>query len=171
MEKFEEYLNRAKDIAEDAGEAAKDVMGEVVSRAKELTEEGSKARELVKNAKDQASAASLSVKEKIQEALQDSKAGKEFSPGIAELEALPEFEGSILYTMELQSLLSDLRRLDLIISDDRMDKASVEEEIKKVITKVQPASDVPEDDAEQQAIEKAKDIAFNACLRALDTLS
>jgi len=73
--------------------------------------------------------------------------------------------------MELQSLLSDLRRLDLIISDDRMDKASVEEEIKKVITKVQPASDVPEDDAEQQAIEKAKDIAFNACLRALDTLS
>ena len=52
-----------------------------------------------------------------------------------------------------------------------MDKASAEEEIKEVITKVQPATEVKEDDAEQQAIEKAKDITLNACLRALDALN
>ena len=168
---LESYLNKVKDFAEDAGEAARDIADEVVSKTKELTEEGSKARELARSAKDQAKASTLGVKEKIQDVLQDSRAGKELSLGIAELEALPEVEGSILYTMEIESMIRYLKSLSLVVNDKRIDKASAEEEIKRVIIKVQPAVEVKEDDAEQQAIEKAKDITLNACLRALDALN
>ena len=171
MDTIESYLDKVKDIAEDAKEAAKEIAGEVVSEAKELTEEGSKAREIVRNAKEQAAAGTQGVKDKIQDVLQDSRAGKELSLGIAELEALPEVEGSILYTMEVESMIRYLKSLSLVIDDKRMDKASAEEEIKEVIAKVQPAAEVKEDNAEQQAIEKAKDITFNACLRALDALN
>ena len=170
MDKLEDYAKKAKYFAEDASEALKDVADEVISKAKELTEEGSEVRELAKNAKEQASTSALGVKEKIQDVLQDSRAGKELSLGIAELEALPEVEGSILYTMEVESMIRYLKSLSLVVNDKRMDKASSEEEIKEVITKVQPATEVKEDDAEQQAIEKAKDITLNACLRALDAL-
>ena len=90
----------------------------------------------------------------------------------AELEALPEVEGSILYTMELQSMISSLKSLMLIVEDKRLDDASVAEEIKKVIVKVEPAGEPQgeEASAEEQAIEKAKSITFNACIRALDSL-
>ncbi len=171
MDTIESYLDKVKDIAEDAKEAAREIAGEVISEAKELTEEGSKAREIVRNAKEQAAAGTLGVKEKIQDVLQDSRAGKELSLGIAELEALPEVEGSILYTMEVESMIRYLKSLSLVVDDKRMDKASAEEEIKEVIAKVQPGAEVKEDDAEKQAIEKAKEITFNACLRALDALN
>ena len=170
MGTFEEYLDKAKDIAEDASEGAKDFADEVRSKVKELTDDGKKVRELKKNAKEQASSLTLGAKEKLQGFFAGAGAGREIKQGISELEALPEFEGSILYSMEIQALESDLKRLDLTISDDRMDKESVVEEIKKVIEKVQPSDEAQADDAEQQAIERAKEIAFNACLRALDAL-
>ncbi|MBE6028197.1 MAG: hypothetical protein E7227_06320 [Clostridiales bacterium] len=171
MGTFEEYLDKAKDIAEDAADGARDFADEVTSRVRELTDDGKKVRELKQNAKEQASSLTLGAKEKLQGFFQDAGASKEIKQGISELEALPEFEGSILYAMEVQALASDLRRLDLIISDDRMDKDSVVEEIKRVIEKVQPSDEPQTDDLEQQWIARAKDIAFNACLRALDTLA
>ena len=147
--------------------------------------------------------------------MQDAKAVKEIKQGIIELESLPEVEGSILYTMELESMKNNLKSLLLIISDNRLDDASVEEEIKKAMGKVHPegsavssvaASAAPsagaeapetagtqaegaaqEDGAgksvldgpvtyepvldEQHAIDKAKVIAYSACVRALATLN
>lgn len=123
-------------------------------------------------AKQQTAAISHGVKEKVQGMLQGGRAVSQIKQGIAELEALPEFEGSILYSMEVQALVSDLKRLDLIINDERMDAASVEEEIKRVIEKVQPSAEPNIEATEEDlAIARAKDIAFNACLRALDELS
>ena len=171
MGTFEEYLDKAKDIAEDASEGARDFADEVMSKVKDLTDDGKKVKELKQNAKEQASSLTLGAKEKLQGLFQDAGACKEIKQGISELEALPEFEGSILYAMEVQALVSDLRRLDLIINDDRMDKDSVVEEIKRVIEKVQPSDEPQTDDLEQQWIARAKDIAFNACLRALDELA
>ena len=171
MGKFDEYLDKAKDIAEDAEDGAKILAEEVSSKVRELTDDGKKVRELKKNAKEQAASLTLGVKEKVRGAMQGGGAGKEIRQGVSELEALPEFEGSMLYSMELEALISDLKRLDLIINDDRMDKDSIVIEIRRVIEKVQPSSDVQPDDAEQQAIERAKDIAFTACLRALDALA
>lgn len=110
------------------------------------------------------------AKEMMQGAINDSKAGKELQAGIAALEALPAFEGSMLYTMEFETIMTYLRTLGLVVEDGRMDDASVKEEVRKVIEKVQPASAVAEDDAEQQAIEKAKAVAFDTCLRVLDAL-
>ena len=170
MGKFDEYLEKAKDIAEDAGEGAKDLAGELKSKVKELTDDGRKVKEFGQNAKEQASSLSFGAKEKLQSIFQDAGAGKEIKQGISELEALPEFEGSILYNMELQTLESELKQLDLIIKDDRMDKNSVVEEIKRVIEKVQPSAAAEGDDPEQQAIARAKDIVFNACLRAMDAI-
>lgn len=199
MGKIEEYLDRAKDLAEDAGDIAKKFAGEAVSKAKELTEDGSKVRELAKDAKTQASAISLGAKEKVQGLMQDARAGKEIKQGITELENLPELEGSILYTMELESMKNDLNSLLLIINDSRLDDASVVEEVKKVMAKAQPAasvaanaapaadpaqtmqasqerpvvttvqSDVSQTD-EDLAINKVKVIAFSACTRALEAL-
>ena len=171
MGDFDKYLDEAKDLAKEAGEAAKTVAGEVVDKAKKLTEEGSAAREIARNAKEQATAISGGIRERVRSAMQDAGAGKEIKQGVSELEALPEFEGSILYSMEIEALISDLKRLDLIINDDRMDKDSVAAEIKKVIEKVQPSDEPQTDDLEQQWIARAKDIAFNACLRALDALA
>lgn len=171
MSDFNDYLNKAKDLAEDASEGAKDLAGEVVSKVREFTDDGKKVRELKESAKEQASSFTIGAKEKLQGFFQDAGAGKEMKLGISELEDLPEFEGSILYSMEIQALISDLKRLDLIINDDRMDKDSVVEEIKRVIEKVQPSDEPQTDDLEQQWIARAKDIAFNACLRALDALA
>ena len=196
MGKIDEYLDRAKGLAGDAGEVAKNIKGEVVSKAKELTAEGSKVRELTQSAKDQTAAITLGAREKVQGVLQDAKAVKEIKQGIIELESLPEFEGSILYTMELESMKNNLNSLLLIISDNRLDDASVVEEIKKAMGKVQPAgSAVPEAPEtagtqgegeasvldgpvtyepvldEQHAIDKAKVVAYSACVRALATLN
>lgn len=110
------------------------------------------------------------AKEMMQGAINDSKAGKELQAGIAALEALPTFEGSMLYTMEFETIMTYLRTLGLVVEDGRMDNASVKEEVRKVIEKVQPASAVAEDDAEQQAIEKAKAVAFDTCFKVLDAL-
>lgn len=170
MGDLDKYLDKAKDFAEDAVDGAKDFAEEVMDKVNELTDDGKKVRELKKNAKEQASTLTHGAKEKLQGIFQESGARSEIKQGISELEALPEFDGSILYSMELQALISDLKRLDLIVNDDRMDKDSVVEEIKRVIEKVQPSAEPQTDDAEQQAIARAKDIAFNACLRALDAL-
>ena len=67
MGTFEEYLDKAKDIAEDASEGAKDFADEVRSKVKELTDDGKKVRELKKNAKEQASSLTLGAKEKLQD--------------------------------------------------------------------------------------------------------
>ena len=171
MGTFEEYLDKAKDIAEDASDGAKILAEEVSGKVRELTDDGKKVRDLKKNAKEQASSLAFGTKEKLQGIFREGGAGGELKQGISELEALPEFDGSILYAMEVQALISDLKRLDLIINDDRMDKDSIVQEIKGVIEKVQPSSDVQPGDAEQQAIARAKDIAFTACLRALDALA
>ncbi|MBQ3428409.1 MAG: hypothetical protein IJH28_01385 [Mogibacterium sp.] len=170
MSNFEEYFDKAKDIADDAREGAMDVADEVMSKVRELTDDGRKVKELKKNAKEQASSLSLGVKEKVQGFFQDAGAAGEIKKGIAELEALPEFEGSILYSMEIQALISDLKRLELIINDGRMDKDSVIEEIKRVVEKVQPAAEIEAGNLEQLSIEQAKAISFNACLRALDAI-
>ena len=161
MGKLEEYIERAKDLAEDATDAAKTVAGEVVDKAKELSEENSK------------------VKELTQSIVSDAKAVKEISIGIEELKAIPEVEGSILYTMEHESMINNLKSLMLFINDRRLDDASVEEEIRRVMEKVKPA-EIPAQDAEQieahalseedQAIENARIIAYSACTRAIEAL-
>ena len=171
MGKIEEYLDRAKKLAEEAGEVAKNATEEAVGRAKELADERGKVRELMNDAKEQTAAYSMNAKEKVQGLIQDAKAGKEIQQGITELEAIQEVEGSILYTMELQTITNYLKSTYLIIRDKRLDDESVADEIKKVAEKVQPAGgSVEEMTEEQQAIEKAKAIAFDACIRALDSM-
>lgn len=200
MGKLEEYIERAKDLAEDASDAAKTVAGEVVDRAKNLSEEKSKVRELTQSAKEQAAAISFGAKEKVQSIFSDANAVKELSIGIEELKAMPEVEGSILYTMEHESMINNLKSLMLFISDRRLDDASVEEEIRGVMEKVKPAGvaaeagqaeaavqaqdadqavglvadagqeAAPEMSAEEQAIENAKIIAYGACTRAIEAL-
>ncbi len=176
MGKLDEYLERAKDIAEDAKEGARDVFDEVVSRAKEVADEGSEARKIVQNAKETSSAIAFGAKEKVQGILQDARAIKEIKQGIAELEALPEIDGSIIYTMEVQTLVNNLRALSLLIDDERLDNDTVADEIRKVMVKVVPDAEKQAEDAaqpkteEEQAIEDAKVIAYSACIRALETL-
>ena len=172
MGDFEKYLNRAKNLAEEAGDMAKNIAGDVVNRAKELTEEGSKVRELTQKAKEQTSAVTLGAREKLQSVLQDNKAGKELRLGISQLEALPEIEGSIIYRMELETAVNYLNSLILIIGDGRLDDASVVEEIRRVRDKVQPSADLPEDAADEQlAIENVKTITYNACAKALECMN
>jgi hypothetical protein len=121
MGKFDEYLNKAKDFAEDA--------------------------------------------------FKDVKAGKELKKGIAELEALPPYESSLLYNMEIEAISNYLNALALIIEDGRLDAESIEEEIRKVMAKVEPDAEVQPDDAEQQALNNARAIALGACERALAALN
>ena len=176
MGTFEEYLERAKDLAEDAKEGAKDVFGEVVSKAKEVAEEGSDARKFVQNAKEETAALAFGAKEKVQGIIQDAKAIKEIKQGIAELEALPEIDGSIIFTMEIQTLVNNLRALYLLIDDKRLDDATIESEIRKTMVKVVPDAEKQGEAAaqpkteEEQAIENAKVIAYSACIRALESL-
>lgn len=191
MGKLEEYMERAKDLAEDATDAAKVVAGEVIDKAKELTEENSKVKELTQSAKKQAAAISFGAKEKVQGIVSDAKAVKEISIGIEELQAMPEVEGSILYTMEHESMINNLKSLMLFINDRRLDDASVEEEIRRVMEKVKPAempaqeaeqavalvadaemeaAPAPELSEEEQAIENARIIAYSACTRAIEAL-
>ena len=173
MGTLNEYLERAKDLAEDAREGAKDVFGEVVNKAKEVADEGSEARKLVNSAKEQSAAIALGAKEKVQGMIQDAKAIKEIKQGIAELEALPEIDGSIIYTMEIQTLVNNLRALDLLIDDERLDDETVAGEIKKTMVKLEAGDEGTGDGSlspEEQAIENARAIAYNACIRALDSL-
>lgn len=191
MGKLDEYIERAKNLAEEAGAAAKTAAGEVRDRAKELTEENSKVRELTQSAKNQAAAISLGAREKVQGVISDAKAVKEISIGIEELKAMPEVEGSILYTMEHESMVNNLKSLMLFINDRRLDDASVEEEIRRVMEKVKPAEmaaqesvqteapaaeaeqaavSAPELSEEEQAIENARIIAYSACTRAIEAL-
>ena len=175
MGKFDEYLDRAKDLAAEAGDAAKTVADDVVSRAKDLTEEGSVARELAKSAKGQAVSIAEGAKEKVQSLMQDARAVKDIGLGIAELEALPEVEGSILYTMELETVINSLKSLQLTIGDNRLDDRSVAEEIRKTMDKVKPdgSEQAPEGQAseEDMAINNVKTVAYNACARALESLN
>lgn len=170
MSKFNEYLDKVKDLAEDAGEVAKNAVGEVTDRAKDLADERSKVRELMNDAKTQTSAFTQSAKEKVQGIIKDAGAIKEIKQGISELEALPEIEGSIVYRMDLEALIFDLRSLSLFIEDKRLDDDSVAEEITKVMEKVKPEAVTEQEDTEQQAITNARAIAYNACVRALETL-
>ena len=170
MGKIDEYLDRAKDLAAEAGDAAKTVADDVVSRAKDLTEEGSAARELAKNAKGQAVSIAEGAKEKVQGLMQDVRAVKDIGLGIAELEALPEVEGSILYTMELETVTNSLKSLQLTIGDNRLDDRSVAEEIKKTMEKVRP-DETQQASEEELAINNVKTIAYNACERALESIS
>ena len=168
MGTFEEYLERAKDLAEDAKEGAKDVFGEVVSKAKEVAEEGSDARKFVQNAKEETAALAFGAKEKVQGIIQDAKAIKEIKQGIAELEALPEIDGSIIFTMEIQTLVNNLRALYLLIDDKRLDDETVAGEIRKTMVKVVPDAETA--NVKYRAIENAKVIAYSACIRALESL-
>ena len=135
----------------------------------------SKVRELAHNAKEQTAAISLGAREKVQGVLQDAGAVKELKQGITELEALPE-DGSILYKMDLETMINDLSSLMLIIKDSRLDDGSVEEEIRKVMNKVGPAEDTQPDGPaqdmtdEQKLLETARSAAYNACTRALEAL-
>ena len=176
MGKLNEYMDRAKNLAEDASEAARNAADGVVSRAKEVAEEGSETRKFVENAKQQSAAIAFGAKEKVQGIIQDVRAIKEIKQGIAELEALPEIDGSIIYTMEIQTLVNNLRALYLLIDDERLDNETVAGEIRKVMVKVVPDAEQQAADAaqqkteEEQAIANAKNIAYSACLRALDSL-
>ena len=176
MGKLNEYLDRAKNLAEEASEAAKNAADGVVSRAKEVAEEGSETRKFVENAKQQSAAIAFGAKEKVQGIIQDARAIKEIKQGIAELEALPEIDGSIIYTMEIQTLVNNLRALYLLIDDERLDNDTVADEIRKVMVKVVPDAEKQAEDVVQQkteeelAIANAKNIAYSACVRALETL-
>lgn len=171
---FDQYFEKAKDLAEDARDGAKDVYDEVMSRAKEVAEEGSDARKLVQSAKEQSAAAAKGAKEKVQGMIQDAKAIKEIKQGISELEALPEIDGSIIYTMEIQTLVNNLRALYLLVDDKRLDDETVASEIKKTMVKVVPDAEQAEGAAqkteEDLAIENAKNIAYGACVKALESL-
>ena len=203
-ERIEKYLDRAKDLAEDAEDMAKHFAGEVVNKAKELTDEGGKVRELAKRAKDQSAAISLGAREKVGGIIQDAKAVKELKLAAAELETLPE-DGSILYKMDLEAIINDMNKLVLFVTDNRLDDVSVAEEIRKVMGKVQPSgalaevtpeqlvsefsegiSEQPAESAaegqngdataqglseEEKLIEKAKTIAYSACVRALGAIN
>ena len=176
MGKFNEFLERAKDLADDASEGARDVFGEFKSRAKEVAEEGSEARKIVENAKEQTTTLAKGAKEKVQGLLQDAKAVKEIKQGIAELEALPDVEGSIIYSMEIQTLVNNLRALYLLINDERLANETVAGEIKKTMVKLETGDGSLSPEGGQKteedlAIENAKSIAYNACIRALDSLS
>ena len=109
------------------------------------------------------------AKEIVQGVIKDTRAGKEIREGITRLEELPEIEGSILYKMELEAVISYLSSLYLIINDNRLDNASVEEELRKVMDKIQPAAD-PQETEELQAIESAKTIAYDACTKAMEII-
>ena len=109
------------------------------------------------------------AKEIVQGVIKDTRAGKEIREGITRLEELPEIEGSILYKMELEAVISYLSSLYLIINDNRLDNASVEEELRKVMDKIQPAAD-PQETEELQAIENAKAIAYDACTKAMEII-
>jgi hypothetical protein len=176
MGKLNEYLDRAKNLAEEASEAARNAADGVVSRAKEVVEEGSETRKFVENAKQQSAAIAFGAKEKVQGIIQDARAIKEIKQGIAELEALPEIDGSIIYTMEIQTLVNNLRALYLLIDDERLDDDTVADEIRKVMVKVVPDAEkqaeevVQQKTEEEQAVENAKVIAYSACVRALETL-
>lgn len=176
MGKLNEYLDRAKNLAEEASEAARNAADGVVSRAKEVAEEGSETRKFVENAKQQSAAIAFGAKEKVQGIIQDARAIKEIKQGIAELEALPEIDGSIIYTMEIQTLVNNLRALYLLIDDERLDDDTVADEIRKVMVKVVPDAEkqaeevVQQKTEEEQAVENAKVIAYSACVRALETL-
>ena len=175
MGKFNEFLERAKDIADDASEGARDVFGEFKSRAKEVAEEGSEARKIVENAKEQTTTIAMGAKEKVQGMLQDARAVKDIKQGIAELEALPEIEGSIIYTMEIQTLVNNLRALYLLVDDKRLDDETVAGEIRKAMVKIQPSGELQAEGAAQKteedlAIENAKNIAYGACVKALESL-
>ena len=174
MDKFEEYFEKAKDFADDAKEGMMDLFGEAMEKAKELTDDGDKVKKFTENARGQAASLTQSAKEKVEGILQDTRAGREIKQGLTELENLPEFEGSILYSMELQSMINVLRALYLLINDNRLDDASVIEEIKKAMVKVQPEVMDADADAgvseETKAIEAAKTIAYCACERALSVM-
>ena len=171
MGKIEEYMDKARNLAEEAGGAAKIVAGDVISKAKDLTEEGGKARELARSAKSQAASLTEGAREKVQGMMQDARAVKEIRQGITGLEALPEFEGSILYSMELSSMIDYLKSLAMSIEDRRLDDRSVAEEIRKVMDKVKPDAGQQQETEEQQAISKARTVAYEACARALETLN
>lgn len=171
MDRFEDYLDKAKDLAEDAGDMAKSVAGNVISKAKELTDDGSRVRELADSAREQTTAAALGAKEKVQGLFKDVRAVKEIQLAVSELETFPD-DGSILYKMDLEAIINDMKSLSLFVSDNRLDDASAVEEIHKVMEKVKPSEELTEEafsamTEEQQAIEKAKRIAYGACERAL----
>jgi hypothetical protein len=108
-------------------------------------------------AKEQAAAISFGAKEKVQSIFSDANAVKELSIGIEELKAMPEVEGSILYTMEHESMINNLKSLMLFISDRRLDDASVEEEIRRVMEKVKPAGVVAAEAGQAEAAVQAQD--------------
>ena len=87
MGKIDEYLDKAKSLAEEAGDAAKAITGEVVSRAKDLSEDHSKVKELTQNAREQSVSFAMGVKEKAEGLFQDARAAKEIRRGISELAA------------------------------------------------------------------------------------
>ena len=187
MGKLEEYINRAKNLAEEAGDAAKSAAEEVMGRAKDLADDHSKVKELTQSTTVQTAASfAMGAKEKVQGVIQDARTVKEIKQGVIELQALPEFEGSIVYSMELEAMINDLNGLSLFIGDGRLDDASVIEEISKVMAKVKPAPCSPADEAaqeeaielqtsqltdEEQAIEMARAIAYDACARALAAMN
>lgn len=111
------------------------------------------------------------AKDIVQGVLKDTKTGNDIRQGITLLEAMPEIEGSILYKMELEATVSYLNKLLLIINDERLDKASMIEEVRKVMDKVQPDTEPQTDETEEQkAIRNVKTIAYRACSGALEEL-
>ena len=136
-----------------------------------------KVEEAVKEAKEESAALAFGAKKKVEGMIQDARAIKELKQGVEDLEALPEVEGSIIFTMEKETLVNSLRGLYLLIDDKRLDDATVEQEIRKVMVKVVPAetgddtlaADEPKSE-EELAIANARNIAYSACLRALDSL-
>ena len=101
MGKIEEYLGKARDVAEQAGDKAKEFAGEVTSGAKDA----------------------------VNEAFKGKKASKELRQGITELEALPPLEGSLLYNMEIEAIGNYLNALALIIEDGRITESGTHSEL------------------------------------------
>ncbi|MBE6042222.1 MAG: hypothetical protein E7220_06855 [Clostridiales bacterium] len=124
---------------------------------------------------DKAKEVAESAGDKLNSLTKDVRAVKEISRGLAELEALPEIEGSIIYSLEIGTLINYLKSLLLVVQDNRIDDGSVTEEIKEVMAKVQPEEAAVEDESEkseeQKAIDHAKSIVYDACSKALASIN
>ena len=70
--------------------------------------------------------------------------------------------------------MNNLRALYLLVDDKRLDDETVASEIKKTMVKVVPDAEQAEGAAqkteEDLAIENAKNIAYGACVKALESL-
>ena len=148
MGNYDEYLEKAMDLKDKAEVVAKDLKGKAIDAAGDLADK------LGDRSNDRSGSVFDGAKEMVFGKVQDARAGKEIRQGLAELQALPELEGAILYSMELGSMVNYLNSLLLVIDDNRLDEESVLLKIREVMAKVEPAA-MPEAAGGQSTVPQA----------------